>query len=314
MACPEKTLDLIGLGEPLGEFNATRGEPGQFQFGFGGDVCNTVIAAARQGLSTAMFTAMGEDETGAAFKALWRTEGVDVSQVRFRHDAPTGLYFVTHGEQGHVFSYRRAGSAASLMTPQDIDADLIARARVLYASGISQAISSSACDTVFAAFEIARAAGTLIAYDTNLRLKLWPLARARAIIEAAAAQADILRPSLDDAVLLTGKEEPRAIVDHYLDKGAKVVALTMGRRGCLIATPDHQETLAPISVDAVDATGAGDTFGGAFIAEYIRTGDAVTAGRYANLAAALSTRGYGAVAPIPRRAEVEARLKALEPA
>ena len=58
----------------------------------------------------------------------------------------------------------------------------------------------------------------------------------------------------------------------------------------------------------VDATGAGDVFDGAFLAEYLRTGDPFAAGRYANVAAALSTEGYGAVAPMPRRREVEAAL------
>jgi 2-dehydro-3-deoxygluconokinase len=59
----------------------------------------------------------------------------------------------------------------------------------------------------------------------------------------------------------------------------------------------------------VDATGAGDMFDGAFLAEYLRTGDPFAAGRYANVAAALSTEGYGAVAPMPRRAAVEAAMR-----
>jgi 2-dehydro-3-deoxygluconokinase len=108
--------------------------------------------------------------------------------------APTGLYFVDHGPSGHVFSYLRAGSAASLYGPRDLPRDLIRSARIVQASGISQAISASACDAVFEAFATAREAGVLTAYDTNLRLKLWPLTRARAIIHAACAMADIVLP------------------------------------------------------------------------------------------------------------------------
>ncbi|MCP4307192.1 MAG: carbohydrate kinase family protein, partial [bacterium] len=59
----------------------------------------------------------------------------------------------------------------------------------------------------------------------------------------------------------------------------------------------------------VDATGAGDMFDGAFLAEYLRTDDPFAAGRYANMAAALSTEAYGAVAPMPRRPAVESALK-----
>ena len=59
---------------------------------------------------------------------------------------------------------------------------------------------------------------------------------------------------------------------------------------------------------ALDATGAGDCFTGAFLAEYLRSGDAAAAARYGNVAAALKTLGHGAVGPIPRRADVERLL------
>jgi len=70
------------------------------------------------------------------------------------------------------------------MRPEMLPADIICSTRVLHVSGISQAISPSACDTVFAAIDMAKTAGARISYDSNLRLKLWPLARARAVIMA----------------------------------------------------------------------------------------------------------------------------------
>lgn len=305
-----KTFDLLCIGEPLGEFNATRGSDGSFRFGHGGDTSNCAIAAARQGARVGFVGALGDDRAGQSFRELWAKESVDDSHVSTHPSAPTGLYFVDHGPQGHVFSYARTGSAASLYRPQDLPREALAATRAVQASGISQAISTSACDAVFEAFAIARGAGVLTAYDTNLRLKLWPLARARGIIHAACAMADIVLPGLDDAKLLTGLEDADAIVDVYLRLGAKVVALTLGADGSLVATPDERRRFVPIRVDAIDATGAGDCYDGAFLTEYIRSGDAFVAGAYANVAAALSTEGYGAVAPLPDRARVEARLKA----
>lgn len=303
-------IDLLCLGEPLGEFNATRGEAGAFLFGHGGDTSNCAVAAARQGMSVGYIGALGDDSAGHSIRALWKREGVIDSQVSTHPSAPTGLYFVDHGPSGHVFSYLRAGSAASLYGPRDLPRDLIRSARIVQASGISQAISAGACDAVFEAFETARKAGVMTAYDTNLRLKLWPLTRARAIIHAACAMADIVLPGLDDATQLTGLNDPDAIADFYLRLGARVVALTLGHEGSLVATPVRRERFRPIKVNAIDATGAGDCYDGAFLAEYLRTGDAFAAGAYANVAAALSTQGYGAVAPLPRRAEVEARIAA----
>jgi len=305
---PQTRYDLLCIGEPLGEFNATRAESGAFQFGHGGDTSNCAIAAARQGAKTAYLGALGDDMAGRSIRELWRHEGVDDAHVTTHQSAPTGLYFVDHGPSGHVFSYLRAGSAASLMGPRDVPRDLVASARIVQASGISQAISASACDAVFEAFAIAREAGVTTAYDTNLRLKLWPLTRAKAIINAACGMADIVLPGYDDATQLTGLSDADAIADFYLRLGAKIVALTLGHEGSLVATPERRARLVPIKVDAIDATGAGDCYDGAFLAEYIRTGDAFAAGAYANVAAALSTQGFSAVAPLPRRADVEARM------
>ena len=219
--------DLIAIGEPLFELNqAHDGAP--FAPGYGGDTSNAMIAAARSGAATGYFTAVGADRFGRSLVELWRAEGVDASRVMVNGGAHTGIYFVTHGPEGHEFSYLRAGSAASRITEADIPADYIGAARMLHVSGISQAISSSAADAIFAAIDIARRAKVLVSYDTNLRLKLWPLTRAKAVIHEAMKSVDIALPGLDDARKLTGLDQPDAIVDFYLKLGAKIVALTLG--------------------------------------------------------------------------------------
>ena len=83
----------------------------------------------------------------------------------------------------------------------------------------------------------------------------------------------------------------------------------MAADGCLIATPRKRFGLAAHRVKSVDATGAGDTFDGAFLTRLMAGDDLETAARYANVAAGLSTQGYGAVTPIPRAAEVLAELE-----
>ncbi len=301
-------IDLLCLGEAMVEFNQSE-DDGRFLQGFGGDTSNVAIAAARQGVPTGYISAVGTDVFGDMLCDLWTREGVSIDHVRRNADAPTGLYFVTHGPEGHEFSYRRAGSAASLMTPSELPATALADAKGLHVSAISQAISSSACDAVFAAIDQVKLSEGFVSYDTNLRLKLWPLDRARAIIHATAEKADILLPGLDDAMLLTGLSTPQDIVRFYLDLGVGIVALTLGDKGVHVATPGRQERIEPYQVAAVDATGAGDAFDGAFLAEYLATGDPFRAAAYANAAAALSVQGYGAVAPIPDRAAVEAFLR-----
>jgi 2-dehydro-3-deoxygluconokinase len=299
---------LICLGEPMVEFNQTKpGEPNWLQ-GFGGDTSNAAIAAARQGASVGYLTALGEDPFGDLFIELWRREGVDCSRVQRRADGHTAAYFVTHDASGHHFSFMRKGSAPSRFAANDLPRDYLAAAEMLQLSGISQAISPVARDACFAAIDVMKSAGRRVAYDTNLRLRLWPVEEAREVMHAAMRQVDIALPSLDDARAMTGLADPDAIVDFYLRLGPSIVALKMGQQGALIATAQQRRRLAGHAVKALDATGAGDTFDGAFLCRILAGDSAFDAARYANAAAALSTTGYGAVAPIPTRQRVESFL------
>lgn len=306
-----KTVDLAALGEAMLEFNQT--QPGQPQYlqGFGGDTSNAVIAAARAGARAAYLTRLGDDPFGQALLDLWAAEGVDTRAVERDGAAPTGIYFVTHGAQGHQFSYLRAGSAASRMAPAWLDGapgELIRAARILHLSGISLAISPQACDTAFAAMQLARAAGTRVAFDSNLRLKLWPLARAQACIAHAVSLCDIFLPSLDDMVTLTALSDPEAIVDWGHARGAATVVLKLGAEGALVSDGRRRERVAGRAVPLVDATGAGDCFCGNLLARLAAGDEVFAAARYANAAAALAVQGWGAVAPLPRAAAVAAEI------
>ena len=292
--------DIVSLGEPLYEFSELPGHDRHWLQGFGGDTMNCAIAAARQGARAAYVTRLGQDEFGAQFLALWQDEGLDVSGVGIDPEAHTGVYFVTHGPAGHVFSYLRAGSAASRMQPEHLPLDLIRGARFFHTSGITQAISVSACDTAFAAMEVARGAGAQVVYDANLRLRLWPAARARAVIGAAIRLSDLLLLSVDEAQVLCALQEPAAILEWCLGQGARRVALKLGKDGVIATDGERHVHLPGHAVQSVDATGAGDCFAGALMARMTAGDDYWTALRYANAAAALTTTGYGAVAPLPR--------------
>jgi 2-dehydro-3-deoxygluconokinase len=245
---------------------------------------------------------------GDSFIRLWQREGVDTSTVRRTDRYQTGVYFVTHDAEGHHFLHYRANSAAAMYTPADLPDAAIAAARILYVSGISQGISTSACDAVFAAIALARRHGVKIAYDTNYRPRLWPPARAAAVMHAAMADADYAFPGLEDVQILTGLADPDAMLDFYLRLGCRVVALKMGAAGAYVATADSRVRLPAHRVTCVDATGAGDTFCGAFLARALAGDDPVQAARYAGVAAALKCTGYGAVGPIPTAAQVMAVL------
>jgi 2-dehydro-3-deoxygluconokinase len=303
-------MDILAYGEPMVEFNQTgEGDGRLYLQGFGGDSSNFAIAAARQGASVGYWSALGDDANGRALRKLWDAEGVDQRCVRSDPAAFTAIYFVTHGERGHEFHFYRSGSAASRIGSADVPKAAISEVKVFHLSGISLAISTSACDAGYAAIDAARAAGAQVSFDTNLRLKLWSLDRARAVMSDVLRRCDIALPSWDDITAITGLTVPEAIVDHCLHLGARVVALKLGAEGALVASPRERHRIAPFPCQPVDATGAGDAFGGAFVARLIAGDALLDAGRYAAAAAALSTQGYGAVAPIPHADDVRAALE-----
>ena len=310
-ASEDPAFDIVSLGEPMIEFNQTGEGGGRLYLqGYGGDSSNFAIAAARQGARVAYVSAVGDDPYGRMLRELWSREGVHHGGVATDAAAYTAIYFVTHDAQGHHFHFFRSGSAASRLRGEDLPRTLITQARVLHLSGISLAISTTACDTAYAAIAMARAAGVQVSFDTNLRLKLWPIDRARAVMSDVMRRCDICLPSLDDVTAITGLREPEAIVDHCLALGARVVALKLGAEGALVASAQERHRIPAHPCTPVDATGAGDTFGGAFVARLVAGDGLLQAGRYAAAAAALSTQGYGAVEPIPDAASVRQALGA----
>ncbi|PKN64784.1 MAG: hypothetical protein CVU57_13295 [Deltaproteobacteria bacterium HGW-Deltaproteobacteria-15] len=314
------SIDIVALGEPMLEFNAseegTLFEVGAFLVGWGGDTSNFSVAASRAGSRVGYITRLGEDEFGESFLRLWQREGVDTRFVERDPAAPTGIYFISRAEGRHHFTYYRKDSAASRMTPDFLPADYIRNARLLHVSGISQGISDAACDTVFAAVGVARAAGVLVSYDPNFRPKLWPLERARAVIHEAIRQADLVFPSLEDARALSGLEDPEEIARYYLDLGPKVVVLKLGGDGAMLATSGEGEPpsapvtrrFPPQKVESVDMSGAGDTFDAYFVHGFLSGWSPEKCTQFANAAAALTTTGLGCVTPVPVRSRVEALL------
>jgi 2-dehydro-3-deoxygluconokinase len=305
-----KRFDVLAIGEAMVEFNQTLPGQASYQQGFGGDTSNAVIAASRAGVRCGYVSAVGDDTFGSLLIDLWQYSGVDIEQCAIESGANTGLYFVTHSASGHTFSYRRAGSAASRMQLNDAQGLALQQTQWLHYSGISQAISVNARQQCEAAVRITKAAGGQISFDSNLRLKLWSLEDAKHHMIPAIASCDLFLPSLEDVTQLSGLSDPQAILSWSHDLGAKQVVLKMGSEGVMLSDGLQRTCIAPIPVNAVDATGAGDCFAGNLLARLVLGDDLLTAARYANAAAALSVQGFGAVAPLPLPEAVHALLAA----
>lgn len=305
--------DLVSLGEALVEFAAVDGsleEADTYRRGFGGDTSNFAVAAARLGARVAYITRVGDDEFGRSLLRMWQREGVDTAYVQVAPDEPTGIYFLARDREGRGrFTYYRAGSAASRLSPDALPVQALDGAQLLHTSGISQAISASAREAVRWAMERARRRGVVVSYDLNVRPKLLPPERFRALVLETLPLVELAFLSTEDAEYVFGGADEQQTLQAVIDAGARVAVLKRAEQGCAVATAEGDRLSVPAwPVDVVDSTGAGDAFDAAFAVQWLEGRPLEEAARFANAVGALATTGLGATAALPTRRQVEAFL------
>lgn len=298
---------LVAIGEGLLEVGV-RGDlpPDYLGRGYGGDVANVAIMAARFGISVRLLTRLGEDAPGRLLLDFWSDEGLDVSRVIVDPAAPTGVYVNAVRASEHRFHYYRSGSAATRLDERDVDGDLLDGAAGLHVSGISLAISESAALAAERAAALARDRGIPVAYCVNHRPALRPDPD-RAVEFARAA--DIVIMSIEDARGLLGIDRPERI-RGALGPGPREIVVTDGAAGALVHTADTVHRVPAPRVDVVDTAGAGDALAGAYMAGRLAGAGPAEALVPAVIASALSCRRAGCARSYPTVTEIEQALSA----
>lgn len=279
---------VVCIGECMVEL-APADVPGLFGMGFAGDTFNTAWYLRRRlppGWQVDYLTAVGTDAVSDRFMAFAESAGLGTAHVGRRPDRTLGLYLIELTGTERSFAYWRGQSAARTLAqdPAALDAALEG-ATLAYLSGITLAIlPPDDRATLLSRLAEHRAKGTCIAFDPNIRPRLWPdPATMRDAIMQAAAVADIVLPSYSDEATHFADPTPQASADRYQKAGAKEVIVKDGENPILAGLHKIPPTPAP---QVIDTTAAGDSFNAGFLAARL-TGaslpDAVRAG--ANLAA-----------------------------
>jgi 2-dehydro-3-deoxygluconokinase len=267
---------VVALGETMILFLAEQvgmlREATSFRRHVAGAESNVAVGVCRLGGSAGFVSRVGDDEFGHMISFRLRGEGVDVSHLIVDPEAPTGVLFRERREFGPLdVVYYRRGSAASRLSPADLDADYIRQARYLVLSGITPALSASCKDTVFAAAEIAQAAGVTVVVDPNIRLKLWSPESARGVLRDLMSRADIILPGADEAELLTGEPDPQRAAADLLSLGPRLIVVKLGARGCMAVDATTVLEVPALEIPrVVDPVGAGDAFAAGFLVGELR--------------------------------------------
>jgi 2-dehydro-3-deoxygluconokinase len=289
---------VVTVGETMALLDAPAsgrlGAGSALPIGIGGAESNVAIGLARLGVDAAWVSRVGDDALGTFLTREIRAEGVRVLVTR-DPVAPTGLMLKEHrhGRPWRV-RYYRAGSAASRLSPADVDAvaDEIVAADVLHLTGITAALGPSALAAAERATEVARAAGVLVSFDVNHRATLWGDDEAAPVLARLAATADLVFAGPEEACLLlgrppasgpTGFDDGETLARELAKRGPATVVVKLGALGALALSGDEVHRSPALPVAVVDPVGAGDAFvagylsavvAGGSVPDRLRTGNA----------------------------------------
>ncbi|WP_086846916.1 sugar kinase [Amycolatopsis kentuckyensis] len=270
--------------------------------GIGGAESNVAIALARLDVPCTWISRVGDDALGAMVVKEIRGEGVDVV-VRRDGDAPTGMMLkeLRGGRPWRVRYYRR-DSAASRLSPDDVEESLIASASILHLTGITPALGPGPSSAVERAIAVARTHGTLVSFDVNHRRSLWSEATAAPVLARLVAAADLVFAGPAEATLvLTGRwpesddstvAEGAALAARLADLGPGTAVVKLGELGAVARQRGEPVHVAARPVEVVDTVGAGDAFVGGYLAE-------LAAGRSVRECLVTATAAGTAVCTVP---------------
>ncbi|XP_010443953.1 PREDICTED: probable fructokinase-7 [Camelina sativa] len=260
---------VVCFGEMLIDFVPTVGgvslaEAPAFKKAPGGAPANVAVGVSRLGGSSAFIGKVGDDEFGRMLADILRLNNVDNSGMRFDHNARTALAFVTLRADGErEFLFFRHPSADMLLLESELDKNLIQKAKIFHYGSISL-IEEPCRSTQLAAMKIAKASGSLLSYDPNLRLPLWPSEdAARKEIMSIWNFADVIKISEDEITFLTGGDDPYdddVVLQKLFHPNLKLLVVSEGPNGCRYYTQEFKGRVSGVKVKPVDTTGAGDAF------------------------------------------------------
>ncbi|MEM8998746.1 MAG: carbohydrate kinase [Bacteroidota bacterium] len=307
------------IGELLIDFVAENqgsdlSKANEFSKKAGGAPANVACAISRLGGKSSFIGCVGKDPFGSFLLKVLKNESVDVSMAQ-RSKSFTTLAFVSlaeDGERDFVFSRgadRELKYDASIKKQFEKNIIHFGAATALLGGPLEEAYGHYLFDAL--------TKESLISFDPNFREDLWQGEESTFIKKCMpfVEKSHLCKFSLEEALLLSGKQNIEEASDVLHEIGATVIAITLGKNGTFISTKDFKKTVGTINVKALDTTGAGDAFIGCLLYQISRLADFNTVFSdkqllidmisKSNRAGAITTTKFGAIEALPFEHQLE---------
>ncbi len=311
-----KKFDISSFGEILIDFTAINSTDRLFEQNPGGAPGNMLVAATKLGCKTAFIGKAGKDMHGEFLKNTLLNENVDTKGFVLDDKYFTTLAFVNINEfKERSFSFARKPGADTQMNISEVNFDIIKESKIFHIGSLSLTDNPSK-DTTYECIKFAKENNIIISYDPNYRASLWS-SEEDACIAMRSIIPDVMKISDEETLLLTGTSDCLDAANILLSRGVKIVVVTLGEKGCLVATNNNHKVVKGYKSNLVDTTGAGDSFWGAFLSkltsynsiEEIGFDKLLEFADFANATASLCIEKRGAILAMPSLNDVLNRMK-----
>lgn len=316
--------DILAIGELLIDFTAITEKNGDIYYkqNAGGAPANVVCMAAKLGASTGFIGKIGKDMFGNYLKDILEERKVDTRGLILDKDFSTTLAFIKNGSHGERdFVFYRKNSADLNMKFSEVNLKLIDECKIFHFGALSLTAEPSKSATINAV-EYAKAKGKIISYDPNWRPILWQ-SKEQAVqaMKNVLRYVDIIKVSEEELQIITDCGNLLPAIAKLLNMGIKIVCITQGAKGCIIATKSSVELYPAYKVDSVDTLGSGDSFLGGFLYKLLEKSKDITEltsdelyemSDFANACGAITSMKHGAIPAMPDLKEVEEFMEKTE--
>ncbi|WP_243404869.1 carbohydrate kinase family protein [Thermobrachium celere] len=297
----EKQYDLLTIGEILvdmisKDFSEDFSND-EYVKKFGGSPANIVINTKRLGLNSIIASSVGYDGFGDFLVSYLQNQEVDISLIT-RTTCPTSMVVVTRSKGTPIPIFYR-GADYEIEYTQKLE-EAIKNSKIMHFSTWPLSREKSR-KVVEKGIEVAKKSGTLIGFDPNYHKDLWDMdVDGVSYIKSIIKYVDFIKPSEDDAERIFGKDTPENQIKKFIELGAKLVVMTLGKDGVIVADKNQMQRFSTLATEVQDTTGAGDAFWSGFYTGIVKGRSIQEAVKVGLAASAFKLRYIGAISPMPK--------------